>query len=93
MARLKDLVKFSKKHKINIASIQLDSYRLRNEKLISLTSLKNISLKKIGKCEALTYMNKLDQLIAMSLKKAYLNQTNLFASELYLQKYIARKKC
>ena len=36
MARLKDLQKFSAKHKIKIASIEdLIAYRLRNEKLIS----------------------------------------------------------
>ena len=35
MARLKDLQKFSNKHKIKIASIEdLIAYRLRNEKLI-----------------------------------------------------------
>jgi len=36
MARLNDLFKFSKKHKIRLASIEdIISYRLRNEKLIS----------------------------------------------------------
>ena len=35
MARLKDLIKFSKKHKIKIASIaDLIAYRLKTEKLV-----------------------------------------------------------
>ena len=44
MARLDDLVKFSKKHKIKIASIaDLISYRLKNEKLIYKLFSRNIS--------------------------------------------------
>ena len=46
MARLNDLVKFSKKHKIKIASIaDLIAYRLKNEKLFIKLILKNISFK------------------------------------------------
>ena len=41
MARLDDLIKFSKKHKIKIASIaDLIAYRLKNEKLFSKHILK-----------------------------------------------------
>ena len=46
MARLDDLVKFSKKHKIKIASItDLIAHRLKNEKLVFKTYSKNISEK------------------------------------------------
>ena len=61
MARLKDLHKFSIKHKIKIASIEdLIAYRLRNEKLVSKTSSKSLKIKKIPKCEIITYENKLN---------------------------------
>ena len=43
MARLDDLVKFSKKHRIKIASIaDLISYRLKNEKLVYKVISKNL---------------------------------------------------
>jgi len=61
MARFDDLVKFSKKHKLKIASIEdLISYRLKNEKLISLTNKSFINLKKIGKLDLKIFRNKLD---------------------------------
>ena len=47
MARLKDLHKFSIKHKIKIASIEdLIAYRLKNEKLITKLSNKTYQIKK-----------------------------------------------
>ena len=47
MARLDDLIKFSKKHKIKIASIaDIISYRLKNENLIYKSNTRNISYKK-----------------------------------------------
>ena len=46
MARLNDLVKFSKKHKIKIASIaDIIAHRLKNEKLIFKTYSKKINEK------------------------------------------------
>ena len=43
MARLKDLYKFSKKHKIKLASIEdLIAYRIKYEKLVTKLSSKNI---------------------------------------------------
>ncbi len=61
MARLKDLQKFSKKHKIKIASIEnLIAYRLRTEKLISKTISKNIIFNKQGLHEISVYINKLN---------------------------------
>ena len=47
MARLKDLKRFSSKHKIKIASIEdLIAYRLKNEILISKIGNKKLSNKK-----------------------------------------------
>ena len=61
MARFDDLIKFSKKHKIKIASIEeLISYRLKNEKLVSITSKKSFSNNKYGNLETKIYKNKLD---------------------------------
>ena len=61
MARLNDLFKFSKKHKIKLASIEdLISYRLKYEKLISRTSYKTIQLKNVGKINFYSYKNTLE---------------------------------
>tara|TARA_B100000963_G_C22616597_1_gene667663 strand:+ start:216 stop:1274 length:1059 start_codon:yes stop_codon:yes gene_type:complete len=61
MARLTDLHKFSKRHKIKIASIEdLIAYRLKNEKLIKKISSKFFFIKKKGNYEFLTYENKLN---------------------------------
>lgn len=61
MARYYDLIKFSKKHKLKIASIEdLISYRLKNEKLISLIQSKQIFIAKYGNFELRTFKNKLD---------------------------------
>jgi 3,4-dihydroxy 2-butanone 4-phosphate synthase/GTP cyclohydrolase II len=76
MARLKDLQKFSIKHKINIASIEdLIAYRLRNEKLISKLFTKNIIIKNLGKYDYLSYLNKLD------LSKNYVIKKGIFNSK------------
>ncbi len=61
MARLKDLYKFSRKHKIKLASIDdLISYRLKYEKLVNRITSKTLSIKKIGKVNIYIYKNKLD---------------------------------
>ena len=61
MARLKDLKRFSSKHKIKIASIEdLIAYRLKNEILISKIGNKKLSNKKSDNYEFLTYLNRLD---------------------------------
>ena len=61
MARLDDLVKFSKKHKIKIASIaDLISYRLKNENLIYKLFSRNISLENDLKYVLSIYKNKLN---------------------------------
>ena len=61
MARLDDLIKFSKKHKIKIASIEdLIAYRLRNERLIYKISSKQIFIKSMSNVQMSVYKNKLN---------------------------------
>ncbi len=61
MARLNDLFKFSKKHKIKLASIEdLISYRLKYEKLVNRMNYKSLIIKKVGKVRIYNYRNKLD---------------------------------
>ena len=63
MARFDDLLKFAKKHKLKIASIEdLISYRLKNEKLISKTTNKKIKIKKLGVFDLNIFKNKLDNI-------------------------------
>ena len=70
MARLDDLVKFSKKHKIKIASIEdIIAHRLKNEKLVYKSFSKNISLKVIPKLQLSVYKNKLNQYESFVLSK------------------------
>ncbi len=75
MARLKDLKKFSMKHKIKIASIEdLIAYRLRNEKLISKLSIKQSPIsKRKNEFEYLFYENKLNKLKNLVIKKGKFN--------------------
>ncbi len=75
MARLNDLFKFSKKHKIKLASIEdLISYRLKYEKLIKKLSSKSFKIKKIGKVNVHNYKNKLDNNINFVITKGKFNQ-------------------
>ena len=70
MARLNDLYKFSKKHKIKLASIDdLISYRLKYEKLVNRITSKTLSIKKIGKVNIYIYKNKLDNSINFVISK------------------------
>ncbi len=70
MARLNDLFKFSKKHKIKLASIEdLISYRLKYEKLVSRLSTKSSISKKIGKINVYNYKNKLENNINYAITK------------------------
>ncbi len=63
MARYDDLLKFSKKHKIKIASIEdLISYRLKNEKLITNIYSKSLNINKFGNFNIKQFKNKLDGL-------------------------------
>ena len=62
MARLDDLIRFSKKHKIKIASIEdIIAHRLKNEKLIYKSHVKNIHLKNLSKAQLSIFKNKLNE--------------------------------
>ena len=70
MARLDDLLKFAKKHKLKIASIEdLISYRLKNEKLIFKIKNKKIKIKKFGIFDLNIFKNKLDNLNHLAVTK------------------------
>ena len=59
MARLNDLFKFSKKHKIKLASIEdIISYRLKYEKLIKRINSKTAFFNNLGKINIYSYKNK-----------------------------------
>jgi 3,4-dihydroxy 2-butanone 4-phosphate synthase/GTP cyclohydrolase II len=74
MARLADLYKFSKKHKIKLASIEdIISYRLKYEKLISRTSFKVFLTDNFGKIQIYSYKNKLDNNINFAISKGKLS--------------------
>ena len=75
MARLNDLFRFSKKHKIKLASIaDIISYRLKYEKLIFKVSTKSISLSNLGKIFTHTYKNKLDKNINFAITRGKFNK-------------------
>ena len=69
MARLEDLVKFSKKHNIKIASIaDLIAHRLKNEKLVYKSFSKIINYKKL-KLQLSIYKNKLNNFESFVISK------------------------
>jgi len=75
MARLNDLFKFSKKHKIKLASIaDIISYRLKYENLITKISIKSNILRQIGKVQIHAYKNKLDKNINYVITKGKFNK-------------------
>ena len=75
MARLKDLYRFSKKHKIKLASIEdLISYRLKYEKLIIKLNTKAVYLNKNIKLNIHYYKNKLENNINLAITRGSLNQ-------------------
>ena len=70
MARLDDLIKFSKKHGIKIASIaDLIAHRLKNEKLIYKISSKNFFYKNVSNCLLSRYKNKLNNFESLVISK------------------------
>ena len=75
MARLKDLYKFSKKHKIILASIEdLISYRLKYEKLVIKLNSKTVNLNTNFKTNIHYYVNKLENNINYAITKGNLNR-------------------
>ena len=74
MARLNDLFKFAKKHKIKLASIEdLISYRLKYEKLINKITSKSLKISKIGKVNIYIYKNKLENNMNFVITKGKFN--------------------
>ena len=79
MARLNDLFKFSKKHKIKLASIEdLISYRLKYEKLVKRTTSKSFNINKIGKINIYNYKNKLEDNINFAITKGKFSKKNQY---------------
>ena len=77
MARLNDLFKFSKKHKIKLASIEdIISYRLKNEKLIYRITTRTNLFNKLGKIQIYSYKNKLANNINYAITKGKINHKN-----------------
>ena len=75
MARLNDLFKFSKKHKIKLASIEdLISYRLKYEKLVKRQSFRTSIIKNNGKINIYNYKNKLEKNTNYVITKGKFNQ-------------------
>ena len=75
MARLNDLIKFSQKHKIKIASItDLIAHRLKNEKLVFKTYSKSISEKKNLKVNLSIFKNKLNKFESFAIHKGKFNK-------------------
>ena len=76
MARLDDLVNFSKKHRIKIASIaDLIAHRLKNEKLVYKSQSRIIDFNNFSKCQLTTYKNKLNKLESFVISKGKFKQT------------------
>ena len=75
MARLNDLFRFSKKHKIKLASIEdLISYRFKYEKLVNRVTFKSLKIRKIGKINIYIYKNKLENNLNFAITKGKFNQ-------------------
>ena len=74
MARLNDLFRFSKKHKIKLASIEdLISYRLKYEKMIYKLSSKTLEIKNNDRINIYRYKNKLENNINFVITKGQLD--------------------
>ena len=74
MARYKDLIPFAKIHKLKILKIEdLISYRLKTERFIKNISNRKISIKKFGKFDLKTFINKLDGVKHYAITKGKFN--------------------
>ena len=75
MARLNDLFKFSKKHKIKLASIEdLISYRFKYERLINRVTSKSLHVRNIGKINIYIYKNKIENNVNFAITRGKFNQ-------------------
>ena len=70
MARLDDLIRFSKKHKIKIASIaDIIAYRFKNEKLVYKVQSKNLVYKNLNNTHISIFKNKINNNESIVLSK------------------------
>ncbi len=77
MARLPDLIKFAKEHKMKIATIaDLIEYRRKNEKLIEVVGKKQFFSKIAGELEATIYRSKIDGVEHIALVKGKITAEN-----------------
>ncbi len=91
MARLDDLIKFSKKHKIKIASIaDLIAHRLKNEKLVYRIYSKNIIEKKTKITQLYIYKNKINKLESFVISRGKFNRKKSVPIRV-LSKNVSRK--
>ena len=91
MARLDDLIKFSKKHKIKIASIaDIIAYRFKYEKLIYKVQSKNIILNNSLNVQFSIYKNKLNNFESFVLSKGKFKRNKTIAVRV-LSRKINRK--
>ncbi len=92
MARLDDLIKFSKRHKIKIASIaDLIAHRLKNEKLVYKSNSKIIYFEKKNKFQLSIYKNKLNNFESFVLTKGKFKKKNSIPTRV-LSKNINKNK-
>lgn len=74
MARLPDLIKFAKKHKLKIATIaDLIEYRRKNEKLIAKVLERNFTSKTAGEFKMKIYRSLIDNIEHIVLQKGKIN--------------------
>jgi 3,4-dihydroxy 2-butanone 4-phosphate synthase / GTP cyclohydrolase II len=77
MARMPDLIKFAKEHKIKIATIaDLIEYRRKNEKLIEVKERKKFVSKIAGEFEATIYRSKIDGVEHIALVKGKIDENS-----------------
>ena len=85
MARLNDLFKFSKRHKIKLASIEdLISYRLKYEKLVLRLNQRSSNIRKIGRVNVYIYKNKLENNINFVITKGKFNHKKSIPVKFFL---------
>ena len=76
MARMPDLIKFAKQHKMKIATIaDLIEYRRKNEKLIEVAERGEFENKQCGKFDLVIYKSKVDNIEHIALVKGKISQT------------------
>ncbi len=77
MARLPDLIKFAKQHKIKIATIaDLIEYRRKNEKLVEVVERRKFIHKNFGEFNLTIYRSQVDEIEHIALVKGNIDKTN-----------------